>query len=124
MVNRAGCCYAVPGLVTCGMAKRRPSSGPALNANALKQGAWRRRQKFRRAVDLIEYPRDAVHSALINTGRLPPTEIKHRDRVAAELSVVIAEWAARVNRHFRAQAISRAIVRKRRDISAEVEART
>jgi hypothetical protein len=115
---------SVTKMVTCGMAKRRPSPGPAPNANALHQRTWRRRQKLRCAASLIEYQRDAVQSALINTGRLPPTEIKNRDLVAVALSVVIAEWAARINRHFRAQAISRAIVRKRRDTSAEVVART
>lgn len=113
---------AVTKMVTCGMAKRGPSSGPALNANALHQRAWRRRQKFHRAVALIEYPLDAVH-ALINTGRLPPTEIKNRDLVAAALSAVIAEWAARANRQFRAQAITGAIVSKRRNMSAEAEVR-
>jgi hypothetical protein len=72
---------------------------------------------------MIDYPRDVVQSALINTNRLSPTEIKNRDLVAAALSAVIAEWAARMNRHFRVQAISGAIVSKRRNMSAEAEVR-
>ena len=90
----------------------------------VRQKRWRERQKFpARAVVQIEIERDTIQKALINTGRLPPTEIKNRDLVADALSAVVAEWAARTNKQFRAQAISRAIVRKRRDISAEAEAR-
>jgi hypothetical protein len=89
-----------------------------------RQRRWRERQKYPvRSVFQIEVESDLTLIALINTDRLSPTEIKNRDLVGRALSVVIAEWAARTNRHFRAQAISRSIVRKRRDTSAEVEAR-
>jgi hypothetical protein len=90
------------------MAKRGHPLRPISKIIGVRQRRWRDRQKFPvKQVCRVEYERDALHSALIYTNRLSPTEIKNRDLVAAALSAVIAEWAA-TNRHFRAQAISRA----------------
>ena len=71
---------------------------------------------------MVDYQRDAVHSALVNSNQLSPTEIQDRDKIAAALSSVVAEWAAKHSKQFRAQVVSRTIVRRRRDIAAEVEA--
>ena len=49
------------------------------------------------AVYQIEFERDAVLQALLNSGRLTQTEILRSDLVERELSLVIAEWAERVN---------------------------
>jgi hypothetical protein len=61
-------------------------------------------------------------TSVLNSNQLSPTEIKNRDKIAAALSAVVMEWAAKRSKQIRAQAITRAIVCKRCD-TAVVEAR-
>jgi hypothetical protein len=71
---------------------------PALNPNALHQRRWRERNRNPvHAVCQIEFERDAILRALINSGRIAQTDIWRRDLVGNVLSLVIAEWAERVN---------------------------
>ena len=46
-----------------------------------------------RYVCRIEYERDGLLRALLNTGRLPQADIWRRDLVERQLSLLIAEWA-------------------------------
>jgi hypothetical protein len=65
----------------------------------VRQKRWRQRQKFPvRVVGRIEYERDAVLRALLNTGRLSQDEAQRRNIVEHALSLVITEWAVEVNK--------------------------
>jgi hypothetical protein len=73
-------------------------STPAPNSNAARQARWRARQKEPiHHVARIEYQQEAVLMALVTSGRLTKTEIWHRDLVEEALSIVITEWAEKVN---------------------------
>lgn len=68
-------------------------TAPGLTVNALMQRRWRERQKHPvRYVCRIEYERDGLLRALLNTGRLPQADIWRRDLVERQLSLLIAEW--------------------------------
>ena len=84
-------------------------TAPASTPNALHQRRWRERQRNPiRSVSHVEYERDAVLRALVHTGRLKDY---HRHRIQHALSLVIAEWAAKVNKYSHTQAIANAIMR-------------
>jgi hypothetical protein len=66
---------------------------PALNANALRQRRLRARQRnLIHAVYRVEFERDAVRRALINSSYLSANEISDRDCIARALSGEIVEW--------------------------------
>jgi hypothetical protein len=68
-------------------------TAPARASNALRQRRWRARQRNpAHAVYQVEFERDAVLQALINSGGLSANEIHDRGSVARALSGVIAEW--------------------------------
>jgi hypothetical protein len=88
------------------------ATAPAINCNALRQRRWRARQRNPvHAVYQIEFERDAVLRALLNSGRLTQAETERRDFVGRALCSVIAEWTAKVNKHSHTQAIVDAIMR-------------
>jgi hypothetical protein len=58
----------------------------------VRQKRYRSRQRERRAVGRIEYEVDAVHRALLDTGRLSEAAICRRDLVERELTRIIEEW--------------------------------
>lgn len=87
-------------------------TAPAATASAIRQRRYRERQRNPiHTVCQIEIERDAVLRALIKTGRLTQADIKRRDLVRRTLSSVIAEWAAKVNKHAHTKAIANAIMR-------------